>query len=73
MRQEESLADLLITQARCGQHRNLALLRRERVPFYLIHAGSDLPGRPELTGGPGCPWPGTEAFEDLEGSLQMPS
>ena len=33
MRQEEPLADLFITQAGRGQHRNLAFLRCELVAF----------------------------------------
>jgi hypothetical protein len=33
VRQEEPLADFLITQAGRGQHRDLTFLRRERIAF----------------------------------------
>jgi hypothetical protein len=65
------LADLLVGQAGGGQQRDLAFLRRERVACRPIGAGIGLPGCPELAGRPAGPWPGAEAFEDLEGSSQM--
>ena len=44
VRQEEPLADLLITQAGRGQHRDLAFLWRERIAFQLIRPGFGLRG-----------------------------
>jgi hypothetical protein len=68
MRQEKLLADLFVGQAGGGQHRDLTFLRREQVACWLIGVGIGLAGCPELSGGPAGPWPGAEAFEDLQGS-----
>jgi hypothetical protein len=62
------LADLLVGQAGRRQHRDLTFLRRERVACWLIGAGIGVASCVELAGGPAGPRPGSEAFEDLQGS-----
>src|SRR5215471_6121841 len=63
--------DLLGGHARGGQHRDLALLRSERLVRGHPGARPGPAGGPQFAAGLGRPWPGAEALESLRRGGQM--
>src|SRR5208337_1436947 len=71
VRQEQAVADLLVAQAGGRQHRDLELLRRQRLAVVLRGPRPGLPGGAELHGRPLGPGRGAESPEGLQGREEV--